>query len=110
MFLKRFFFLSAGAFTGPQIREFIKNTDFESKLEPEQLNAWEAMKKVITGFLGNKRDDNYVTIVRDMINAFELMGVNMSLKIHFLRDHLYFFPENLGNSICILNFSCIKRM
>ncbi|GBN73138.1 hypothetical protein AVEN_9663-1 [Araneus ventricosus] len=25
------------------------------------------------------------------------MGCNMSLKIHFLRSHLEFFPENLGS-------------
>lgn len=25
------------------------------------------------------------------------MGVNMSLKIHFLLSHLNFFPENLGS-------------
>jgi hypothetical protein len=26
------------------------------------------------------------------------MGVNMSLKIHFLHSHLDFFPENLGST------------
>ncbi|GBL65643.1 hypothetical protein AVEN_9036-1, partial [Araneus ventricosus] len=25
------------------------------------------------------------------------MGCNMSLKIHFLRSHLEFYPENLGS-------------
>ena len=25
------------------------------------------------------------------------MGCNMSLKLHFLHSHLYFFPENLGD-------------
>lgn len=108
LFLERFFFLFAGAFTGPQIKEFMKNFEFKNKLEPVQLVAWEAMKKVIAGFLGNKRDDNYETIVREMINSFKNMGVNMSLKIHFLRDHLNFFPPNLGNSKYLSNILCIK--
>lgn len=32
-----------------------------------------------------------------MIKSFGEMGINMSLKIHFLDRHLDFFPENLGN-------------
>jgi hypothetical protein len=32
-----------------------------------------------------------------MLAAFKDMGVNMSLKIHFLRSHLDFFPSDLGN-------------
>jgi hypothetical protein len=31
-----------------------------------------------------------------MLIAFKAMGVNMSLKIHFLRSHLDFFPPDLG--------------
>lgn len=31
------------------------------------------------------------------LNAYEGMGCNMSLKIHFLHSHLDFFPENLGD-------------
>lgn len=31
-----------------------------------------------------------------MIIAFGRMKVNMSLKIHFLHNHLGFFPANLG--------------
>lgn len=36
-------------------------------------------------------------IVREMIDSFGKMGVNMSLKIHFLHKHLDFFPENCGD-------------
>lgn len=42
-----------------------------------------------------------------MITAFKDMKVNMSLKIHFLNDHLDFFPDNLGETTSIFekNFS-----
>ena len=35
--------------------------------------------------------------VRDMIASLKLAGVNMSLKIHFLDDHLDDFPPNCGD-------------
>lgn len=55
------------------------------------------MKDVIKNFLGSTKDPNYKQIVTRMLNAFRRMKVNMSLKIHFLHDHLEFFPENLGD-------------
>lgn len=32
-----------------------------------------------------------------MVRSFGEMGVNMSLKIHFLDSHIDFFPSNLGD-------------
>lgn len=84
-------------FIGPQIRKLINHDAFKNKLEvPVELDAWEATIKVINNFLGNKKADNYQEIVREMIDAYQLMGVHMSLKIHFLAHHLDFFPDNLG--------------
>ncbi|CAH2100954.1 unnamed protein product [Euphydryas editha] len=48
-------------------------------------------------FLGNKKSENYEEIVNNLLKNFHDMGVNMSLKIHFLHSHLNFFPENLGS-------------
>jgi len=31
-----------------------------------------------------------------MLSSYKAMGCNMSLKIHFLKSHLDFFLENLG--------------
>lgn len=92
-----FFYFIKGTFTGPQIRKLIENEEFTYKLELEELDAWEATKDVIKDFLGNKKADNYKEIVKRMIDSFEAMGVHMSLKIHFLANHLDFFPKNLGN-------------
>jgi len=35
-------------------------------------------------------------LAEDLLNAWQTMGYNMSLKIHFLHSHLHFFPPNLG--------------
>ena len=46
--------------------------------------------------MGNKRSSNDVEVVNKFLEAYEEMGCNMSIKIHFLHSHLEFFPENLG--------------
>ena len=47
--------LKEGFFVGPQIREVLKDTDFEELLNLKELRAWEAFKSVCSGFLGNTR-------------------------------------------------------
>lgn len=74
----------------------MKDEEFYSLLTEPGKRAWNGIKSVISGFLGNHRVDNFVEIVREMINSFKDFGVNMSLKIHFLHNHLDFFPPNLG--------------
>ena len=42
-----------GIFVGSQIREVLKDTDFEVLLNLKELRAWEKFKSVCSGFLGN---------------------------------------------------------
>ncbi|GBM96126.1 hypothetical protein AVEN_153253-1 [Araneus ventricosus] len=65
-------------------------------MEINERKAWEYFKQVITSFLGNKRGPNYKSVVEEMIKNFNILGCNMSLKVHFLDSHLGYFPENLG--------------
>lgn len=88
--------LKEGIFVGPQIRELMKDTQFEIQLNMEEAAAWQSFKKVVTNFLGNFRSDNYRELISEMIENYKIMGCKMSLKIHFLHSHLDFFPENLG--------------
>ena len=37
----------------------------------------------------------YEVLVSTMLTAFRNLGCNMSIKLHFLRSHLYEFSENL---------------
>jgi hypothetical protein len=46
--------------------------------------------------LGNHKAENYYDIVSDLFTAYNAMGSNMSLKVHFLDSHLNYFTENLG--------------
>lgn len=73
-----------------------EDAEFITLLQPVEKKAFEAFVNVVKNFLGNKRADNYQEIVANMCKAYKEMGVNMSLKIHFLHNHLNFFPENLG--------------
>ena len=47
-------------------------------------------------FLGNRKAPNNREIVGKLLQLYQDMGCNMSLKIHFLDSHLDLFPDNLG--------------
>jgi len=49
---------------------------------------------VVTGFLGNRRADNYRDLVEELPSSYQTLGFNMSVKIHSLSSHLDFFPES----------------
>ena len=88
--------LKEGIFVRPQIRELLKDTDFEELLNLKELRAWEAFKSFCSGFLGNIRVPDYQACIEKLLKSYVDMGFRMSLKIHFLHSHLNFFPPNLG--------------
>ena len=88
--------LKEGIFVGPQIREVLKDTDFETLLNLKELRAWEAFKSVCSGFLGSTRVPDYQAYIEKLLKSYEDMGCRMSLKIHFLHSHLNYFRPNLG--------------
>lgn len=82
---------------GPDIKRLIRDANFKNALNDVERRAFEGAINVIHSFLGNEKADNYKEIVAEMLSAYNEMGVNMSLKLHFLHDHLDFFPPNLGD-------------
>jgi len=47
--------------------------------------------------LGNRWAQNYEEFVNNLLQSYQKLGCNMSLKIYFLlHSHLDFFPENCG--------------
>jgi hypothetical protein len=88
--------LKKGFFVGPQIRELTKDKTFYSILNEVELAAWTAFKDVCSNFCGNNKAGNYQEIVEILLQSYEAIGCNMSLKIRFLHSHLDFFPQNLG--------------
>jgi hypothetical protein len=58
--------------------------------------AWPSFKNVTKHFVGNIKAENFQDIVRELLDSYQALGCNMSLKIHFLQSHLDLFPGNLG--------------
>ena len=87
--------LKAGIFVGPEIRKLMLNEEFDSRLNPVELAAWNALKLIVANFLGNHLHEQYADMVDDMLKAYEQLGARMFLKMHFLHSHLHFFPPNL---------------
>lgn len=66
----------------------MKSVEFEPVLNSkDEAKAWKGTLGVIHGVLGKRRFQNYQT-VQNMLKYFEEIGVNMSLKMHFLHHHL----------------------
>ena len=61
-----------------------------------ELAAWVAFKNVCAGFLGKHKDINCVQLIGRLLETYQTMGCNMSLKLHFLMSHLELFPEKPG--------------
>lgn len=94
MRLQKFYF--SGVLNGPDIRKLVASERFENLLSPFEREAFINLKLVIRNFLGNNRADNYREIVDNMLMSFKRINVNVSLKIHFLQQHIDFFRDNLG--------------
>ena len=89
--------LKAGIFDGPQIRKLMNDRDFIKSMNDLEKNAWEAFVSVVKNFLGNRKSSNYKELVKELTRSFQVLGCNMSIKLHFLNSHLQSFPANLGD-------------
>jgi len=74
----------------------VKSDLFEHLLTETDKSTWLIFRGVCLNFLENVKAENYKELVEDLLNAYQSMGCNMSLKIHFSRSHLDFFLPNLG--------------
>ena len=88
--------IKAGVFNGPQICALVRDQEFARKKNHKERTAWLSFVAVMANFLGNKKADNYETLVANMLSAFRDLECNMSVKLHYLYSHLYRSPENLG--------------
>jgi len=86
--------LKEGIFIGPQIQDIIKDEYFDKLLQGDEKAAWDSFKFVVKVFLGNRRAQNYEELVNNLLQSYQKLWCNMSLKIHFLHSHLDFFPDN----------------
>ena len=89
--------LKAGIFDGHQIRKLIKHPNFQHSMKEIELARWLSFVEVVQSFLGNRKADNYKDIVQKLLDNFQALAINMSIKVHFLHSHFDRSPENLGN-------------
>ncbi len=80
--------LKAGIFDSPQIRQLIRDPEFENSMNEVELEAWKAFVLVVKNFLGNNKARNYAELVNNMLTAFRNLGCNMSVKMHYLFSHM----------------------
>jgi len=74
----------------------VKSDLFERLLMETGTSVWLTYKVVCLNFLGNVKAENYKELVKDLLNAYQTVGSNKSLKSHFSISHLDFFPPNMG--------------
>ena len=71
--------LKAGVFDGPQIRQLIRDRNFEESINRTKLEAWSSFVLVVKNFFGNNKALNYADLVSNMLIAFKNLGCNMSI-------------------------------
>lgn len=69
--------------------------EFDHSLSIDHQIAWDLMKAVFQGFLGKSRVEDYRVLINDLMDALDNIKVNMSLKIHFLHNHLDVFERQM---------------
>jgi len=88
--------LREGVFIGPQIWDLIRDEYFDMLPQCDVNAAWDSFKFLIKGFWWNGRAQNYEELANKLLQNYQSLGCNMSLKIHFLHSHLEFFEEKCG--------------
>ena len=88
--------LKAGIFDGPQIRKLIKDPNFQHSMGKIELASCLNFVEVVQSFLGNHKANNYKDIAQKLLDNFQALGINMSIKEHFHHSHLDRFPDNLN--------------
>ena len=87
----------AGRFDGPQIRTLLRDQYFVTTMTVVEARAWKVFSKVVYNFLGNKRADNYIELVEELLLSLQDLGCRMRIKVHYLHSHLSEFSANLGD-------------
>ena len=84
---KNFWWPSDTTFNTGQIFSTHHNTSWK--------NAWRSFTAVVENFLRNFKALKYDNLLKQLLNSYEKVGCNMSVKIHFLHSHVNNFSENL---------------
>ena len=61
--------LKEGILIGPQIRDIIKDENFDKLLQGDEKAAWHSFKFVVKVFLGNRRAETYEELVNNLLQG-----------------------------------------
>ena len=89
--------IKAGIFDGPHIIRFLMDQHFVTTMTAVETRARKAFSKVVHNLLGNKKADNYIKLVQELLLSLRDLGCRMSIKAHYLHSYLSEFPANLGD-------------
>ena len=82
--------LKKGICVGPQIREALKDPNFQKTLTALEQRAWKEFEWLKANFFGNIMSPLFQEGVENLLKAYKEMGCRMSLKMHFLHSQLDF--------------------
>ena len=80
--------LKAGIVDGRDIRKLMQDENFILSMNPLEADAWRGFVGVVQNFLGNRRAANFEEVVQKMLDAYQRLRANMSIKVHFWHNHL----------------------
>jgi len=87
--------LRAGIFYGSQVWRLNAGQLFSTYLDNPRKNAWWSLTAVVENFLGYFKATNYRDLSKQLINSYEKLGCNMSVKVRFFHSHVNYIPENV---------------
>ena len=87
----------AGVFNGPQIEQLFRDSNFVASVTAHEARVWNAFSLVASNFFDNTKRENYEDLVKKLLSSMQEVQCSMSIKLHFLKNHLEYFPENLGD-------------
>ena len=70
------------------IRKFIKDDEFVNSMNELELRAWTSFVDAVKNILGSHQAENYKELVEKLLKSLQDLGVNMSVKVHFLHFQL----------------------
>ena len=73
--------LKAGIFDGPDIRKLMQDENFIFSMNLYEADAWWGFVGVVQNFLGNRTAANFEEVVQNMLDAYQRLGANMSIKV-----------------------------
>ena len=84
--------VKSGVFDGLDIKKLIKDDEFLDLMNELELPTWISFVDVVKNFLGNHRAKNYKEL-----KSLQDISANISIKAHFLLNHLDKFSENCSD-------------